>query len=80
MKCRICRKEQASWSWQPLGPAENADCFALAGHHTRGFLIYKVCQSCKQQIQAGTRFSFDYKDVNYAGTIHHIESMEVAHE
>jgi hypothetical protein len=77
MKCRICRKEPATWSWQPLGPAENADCFVVPGSHTRGFLIYKVCESCKTLIQTGTRFSFDYKGVNYAGTIHHMEQTEV---
>lgn len=73
MKCQICKKAPSAWAWQPLGPAENADCFVTLGSHTRGFALFKICQSCYAQIKTGMRFQFDYKDVTYAGTIQQVE-------
>lgn len=88
MKCSICKNNPVLWAWQPLGPAENADCFTSLGYHYRGFAVYKVCDSCRASIKTGTPFQFEYKGITYAGNVDHVEPVvsvlkhdaEVPHE
>lgn len=65
MKCQCCREEQASLSWQPFGPGENAKTFTLPGNHYRGFPVIKVGEQCKSAIEAGKRILFSYKGFRY---------------
>lgn len=65
-KCRICKNEEALWSWQPLGPAEDSrETFTAPGFHYRGFPVIPVCDDCKQNIQGGDEVQFDYKSITY---------------
>lgn len=61
MKCRICRHNEADWAWQPFGPGERPDVFTLSGSHYRGFPVIKVCQKCKEALQAGSPAEFIYR-------------------
>lgn len=75
IKCKMCKKHEAEWAWQPLGPAIDADCFALLGSHTRGFAVFKVCDSCRASIKTGSPFQVEYKGVTYTGNVDHIEPL-----
>lgn len=63
MKCQICHEkgQYAEWAWQPFGPNETPDSFMLLGSHYRGFLVIKVCGTCRSAIQTGdfeVRFTY----------------------
>lgn len=75
MKCQCCKKEDASWSWQPFGPGENANTFILPGDHHRGFPVVKVCTVCKNTFTSGSEVSFLYKRVRFVGKDHKVEEM-----
>jgi hypothetical protein len=61
MKCRVCKSNEAEWSWQPMGPGSDNDTFTLPGSHYRGFAVIKVCAACKEQIQQGQPVTVIYK-------------------
>lgn len=65
-KCNICRENESSWAWQPFGPNDTPDCFALLGNHYRGFAVVKVCDDCKDKVQAGKGIQFSYKRRHYS--------------
>jgi hypothetical protein len=67
MKCQCCREEEASWSWQPFGPGENANTtFVLPGNHYRGFPVIKVGVVCKSAVETGDfPVQFTYKKFHY---------------
>lgn len=75
MKCQICKNNPVLWAWQPLGPAENADCFTSLGYHYRGFPVIKICHECYGKLKIGGHITFTYKNTAYAGTIHNIEPL-----
>jgi len=64
-KCRVCKLSEAEWAWQPFGPDEGIGSFALLGNHYRGFPVVKICEQCKDDIQAGLPMEFEYKGTRY---------------
>lgn len=61
-ECEVCRAQGAAWAWQPFGPDEDAkSAFSTLGSHYRGFPVVKVCDECKEKVQAGQTVSFTYK-------------------
>src|SRR6266498_1969215 len=77
MKCQMCQCEQAVWAWQPLGPSETPDSYALIGSHARGFPIIKVCSSCKSAFQTGDfPVHFEYKGFRYSGQHHEVRQVK----
>lgn len=74
IKCQCCKKQEASWSWQPFGPGEDSNtAFVLPGSHYRGFPVIKVCSACKDAFTSGSsEVSFVYKSVRYVGKDHKV--------
>lgn len=64
-KCRVCRENESEWAWQPFGPSDSPDSFMFPGWFYRGFVVVKVCDSCKKQFQNGSPLVFKYKYVLY---------------
>lgn len=79
MKCRICKDEEASWAWQPFGPGETPNEYALLGSHTRGFPVIKVGDVCKNAFQtADFEVQFEYKGHHYIGKNHEVKEVHVS--
>lgn len=57
-KCFACKSAEPTWAWQPDLGYETA---YLLGSHIRGFMVIKLCQSCKDEIVEGLPVEFDYK-------------------
>lgn len=74
-KCKCCDNE-AEWAWQPFGPGESPDTFSLLGSHYRGFSVIKICDTCKQNAQAGIPLEFIHKSKRYIGNAYD-EVLEV---
>lgn len=72
MKCKVCKKQEAIWAWQPFGPDECIDSFVVLGSHYRGFPIVKICNDCKFKWQQGWPLTFTYKGVQYRSTVNYI--------
>ncbi|SRR6266700_5307717 len=78
MKCQICHDEQAEWAWQPWGPNETSDSYALLGSHYRGFPIIKVGSVCKNAFQSGDfEVGFEYKGHRFVGKNHEVKETDV---
>lgn len=66
MNCQICKKEPVTWSWQPDGPdPDPRKAFVLPGNHYHHFLVVKVCDHCKEAIQAGSTVGFIHQKQRY---------------
>ncbi len=66
MRCQICKAEEVTWSWQPLGPDQDVKkAFVLPGSHHRAFPVVKVGDACKKSIQAGVETTYTYKHQQY---------------
>lgn len=65
MNCQCCKSKEASMAWQPFGPEEATDSFALLGNHYRGFPVIKVCDSCQSKIQQSQEVRFSYRGNSY---------------
>jgi len=48
--CQICKAGEALWALQYVG--ENTPTFSTLGSHYRGFAVTKVCDGCKDEMQA----------------------------
>lgn len=59
-KCRICKKEEAVYIWQPDLGSTIRESFYTPGYHQRGFMTIKVCTTCTDAIKAGKDVSFRY--------------------
>lgn len=65
-KCSICKTEEITWTFQPLGPGEDAKtAFVLPGSHYRGFPAIGVCYACKANIEGGEEVQYTYKGRQY---------------
>lgn len=79
MKCQICKEEQAAWSWQPFGPGETPNEYALIGSHTRGFPVIKVGDVCKNAFQTGDfEVKFSYEGCHFIGKNHQVKEIHVS--
>lgn len=67
-KCRTCNENEATWAWQPFGPNDTPDSFALLGSHYRGYAVVKVCDDCKRLFQVGNALVFKFQSVLYKVT------------
>lgn len=77
MKCQCCKEQEAEWAWQPFGPGETANEYALPGSHTRGFPVVKVCDSCKRAFQTGDfPVRFEYKGFKYVAKDHNVSEVD----
>ena len=56
--CRVCHIDEALYAWQPFGPSHDANCFSFLGNHYRGFMLIKICLSCKVISQSGQPVEF----------------------
>lgn len=56
-KCETCHAQEAIWAWHPFGPGED-HCFTTLGSHYRGWIVIKVCDECKNQIEDGLPMNF----------------------
>ena len=58
-RCQVCSNKPSEWTWQPDIDRDNArGTFTTPGSHYRGFMTVKVCDECKQHIQAGGDVTF----------------------
>lgn len=79
MKCQACKEQVAEWAWQPFGPSESPDSFALLGSHYRGFPVVKVCGSCKSAFQSGdVQVFFSYKGHQFVGENHRVRERNIS--
>ncbi len=72
--CRICKHNEAVYSWQPFGPDDTIDCFPFCGSHYRGFTAVNVCDECKRAIIDGsTELHFTVKSTKLVVHNHKVE-------
>ncbi len=66
-KCRICKANEATLSWQPFGPDDprSRGAFTAEGFHYRGFPVIRVCADCQECILNYKEVAFTYKGEQY---------------
>jgi len=69
-KCQCCKKQEATWAWQPFGPDPTLYLFCELGWHYRGFPSIRVCDECKKLISWASEadryvFHFTFEKQSY---------------
>lgn len=65
-KCQACKAQDVEWAWQPFGPGSRTT-FTTLGSHYRGFLVVKVCDTCKRDFLAGQIVDFTCNGARFIG-------------
>ena len=74
-KCRVCKIDEALYAWQPFGPQHDANCFSFLGAHYRGFMLIKICGSCKAIAQDGQPVEFISSKKRFIGNSNKVHEV-----